>query len=724
VTSPRTFVCLTFLLLLVAAASLAGAGSAAASTPPQCAPQITSTSAAALATQDQQSTSIDPPAVASPSAPCWTDVTPYPFGSDGNQVDPTSTLCTQGAPSFVPNNYGPGWGGDFDEENTGDPPCYLQVDSLAFRAWNRGLAATSDPAGTPTDYSKASTAYGVWLYNGHDWYPDPSFPGSSICPGTTIMWAGKLDYWLVGSSASPQLTLCHFDGVNLDWEPLSLPAATLARLPFDPETGKVVGNVGITSGACYAYNNCWFFGTDGIEVHWDGQSLTDATPGLGASPWLDGDFTNAVAGTDGSGQPFGVALSENSYSATPCNPSAQTDPCTNILFPPGAQPAPVPKAPDGSPPPQLFSSLGGPWMDNIYTLPSSADPGTTDLTLAGANASGQVWVAGAPGLGSQASGNGEIAGAAPLEPLAEAGSPRASCQGYGAGAFPSTVSVGSGTNPNPVNDSLQNGYKWYGLATFPDGSALAGAGYDDTASDWNVDVGGTEFSGPQLREPLIVHATCSGQLTFTQFRRPDPYFGPDQAAAPMIPADAGGSVTATAATNASNAAWAATSGGNWGAPSGPNGGPLGPQDLAPLLYLWTDGQPPDAPPGDDNEPRPSLFTLSPPVYQVSSPTVVVQNTRKTVKRHQKPRTVNLPPAIYAVHSKLTHGPRHSFTLYLIFKVRRPVTVELQADRGHRVVASSGFKRFTGSSGRLGVRIVRKRWPTGLHLVSPKGSAGH
>src|SRR5262249_3703643 len=116
--------------------------------------------------------------------PCWVDVLPYPFGADGN---PVAKGC--------------------GVDNIGQ--C-LPVKSFAFRAWNRGLAATAPI----TSADKAT--YSVWLYNGTRWFPDPTFPGAKTCPGTTVLWAGKLDYWLIGRSEASSATsveLCRFDGV-------------------------------------------------------------------------------------------------------------------------------------------------------------------------------------------------------------------------------------------------------------------------------------------------------------------------------------------------------------------------------------------------------------------------------------------------------------------------------------------------------------------------------
>src|SRR5262249_19565413 len=89
----------------------------------------------------------------SPGHPCWVAASPYPFGADGNPVDPTSSVCVH-SPLL----------------------CYLNVTSMAFRAWNRGLAATTNPGAS-------STPFGVWLFNGNRWYPDPTFPGTRVCQG-------------------------------------------------------------------------------------------------------------------------------------------------------------------------------------------------------------------------------------------------------------------------------------------------------------------------------------------------------------------------------------------------------------------------------------------------------------------------------------------------------------------------------------------------------------
>ncbi len=609
-------------------------------------------------------------------------MTPYPFGSDGNPVTPGEQLCAaQGSQS------GPGWSGDFNsagDDVMGNPPCYLQVNSFAFRAWNRGLAATGLPINSEASGATGTIGFGVWLYNGTNWFPDPTFPGSSVCPGSVVLWAGKLDYWLIGPAepgGTGQTTLCRFDGVNLEWEPLSLPTATLAELPANA-LGQPVG--GVTSGACYAWNNCWFFGDDGIEVHWDGQELSNASSGVGDSPWLDGDATSAVAGTDPSGNAFGVAVTKSTMS-----------------FGDLAPPAAVPPGPSGMPA-QLFASQGGPWTPTRYTPPTTAepnDPFTTDLTAVSANSQGNVWAAEGPNH-VVTTLNPSPTAPAPLVRLTETGAP-AACSGY----VPSTFTLAF---PG-------NGYEWDSLSTFPDGSALAGAQYENSTITWSDSV------IPPLRdsEPRLVHAVCGQVPVPTEFRRPDPFSADqDPATAPLIPADLNGYVSALAA-NASNDAWAATTDGSWRAST--SGATLG-GDLAPHVYLWTDGQTPDAPAGNDDETRPSLFTLSPPTYVVGSPTIVVTPVVvSTTKTKGKTKKRKLKPAIYDIHDKLARSSNGTYILYLTFKVRRPVTIGLEGLRGHTVVAKTGLKHFSRHTGELALTLDRNHWPTKLSLVTPKKS---
>lgn len=800
------------------------------------------------------------PSVPAPGQPCWTDVVPYPFGFDGNPVDVSATQCgnPNGRPPLAP------------------PTTCLQVTSFAFRAWNRGLAATVAGSGiTCSDLSSASKtqpcvaggagAYGVWLFNGTSWFPDPTFPGSAACPGTKVLWAGKLDYWLIGGpTAASQQTLCRFDGVNLAWEPLRIPAATSARLPYN-SSGQPLG--GIATGACFAWNNCQFFGVDGIQDHWDGQVLSDVSSGSpGTSPWLQGDSTASVAQTDQAGNEFGLAVSA----------SGSTSPGGSA----GGQP--LPAQPEGAPPPQVFASPSGPFAPLSFVPPSQLEasalanatsgqaplgvaftgaatggtppysyswnfgdgsatstsqnpshtyanagtytatltvndsssrpetatssltitssstattvpgaptgltanlvngqvslswtapssdggsavmsyrvysgassgsetlvpgggcsglgavtsctdtfagnqvffyrvsainsvgegaqsnettnqPFTTDLVAVDSDPQGDVWVAGDPTLRD---GIGASAQPAPLLRLTKVGA-SAPCQGYDGSTFSASG------RPYPADGS----YRWSALSVFPsDGSVLAGAEYltNDNAEP-QFQVSGT------IDEPSIVHAACGQAPSATRFRVPDPFYA-DPTTAPLVPADQGGVATAVAA-NASNDGWAATTSGSLSQP-GPGGtGSLEGTPQPPHLYRFTDGQTPNAPAGDDSELRPSLFTLDAPVFVTAPPTVVVPPpTTTTTTTPANSSHLKLAPAIYSVHTKLLHGPHGTFRLIFQFRVRRPVTIGVQALRKKKVVASSGLRHFTGAHGQLSLTLDRNHWPTKVRFITPK-----
>jgi hypothetical protein len=345
------------------------------------------------------------PSTPAPGAPCWTDATPYPFGFDGNPVQPTS-----------PSPACQAWA---QEHSSGDPiGCYLSVDSMAFRAWNRGIAVTS-PA---PNSGLSTTPFGVWLYNGTRWFPDPTFPGQSVCQGRTALWAGKLDYWVVGqiSGASNWPALCRFDGVNFEWEPLAVPKAALAHVPLD-STGKPSAGA-IKTGACFAWNDCWFFGSFGVVLRWDGQSLTDATPDTADSPWLRSNFTAAIARTDAGGNPFAFAVG---------NPFATT-------------------SPDGTPSDRVWHSSG-----RAFT-PVDGSSFQSPLVAVDFNSQAEGWVAGDPAGQPPPSGTLPTSGASPLTCLSASGA---------------VLDTDSFTNSPSV------GYLWSSVSVLPNGDALAGGQY-------------------------------------------------------------------------------------------------------------------------------------------------------------------------------------------------------------------------------------------------------
>jgi len=624
------------LALVLAAVGLAAAGAPAVrADTPQCA----------------QTTDPTTPGTPTPGNPCWTDVEPYPFGYDGNPVDPNSPYCVNQLPGA----------------------CYLLVDSLAFRAWNDGLAAVS-----PTSESVSSTAaYGVWRYNGTRWYPDPTFPGQTACPGSTILWAGKLDAWLVGAGGLPGQSdaakqawpaLCRFDGVNDQWEPLPVPKVTIA------EAGRTGA---ITSGACFAYNNCWFFGTGGAVVHWDGQTLSNASVGLGASPWLTSDYTAATAGSDAQGSPFALALAA-------VDPSSQAQP-------------------DGASAPQLFASTGEQFSPLPFSPQASGESGGspgTDLDAVAFDAQGDGWIAGNPAApaGSPSStspftpfGNDQTqwGGPAPLLPISSTGTAE-SCPGTPPGSF-----MYSGTGAS-------TSYLWSSIAVMG-GDALAGG------------MVGLDRRGNPETEPVLAQVSCVGAPQVTRFRIPDPTGG-----SALIPADGGGYVTAVAASAVNNA-WAATKEGATGAGALQSG-----VNEPPHLYLLTDGQPPDAPAGDNDEVRPVVVTAEPTIFSFAPPVVIPSPPPPTTvvkRRKAKVEKITLEPAVYDIaRPTVMRASLGSYTLSITFKVRRKVTIGLEATRHGKVVSRSGLRTFSGHRGTLTVRLSPSAWPTGLKFILPKSTS--
>jgi hypothetical protein len=595
-----------------------------------------------------------------PGSPCWTDVTPYPFGFDGNPVDENSAAC-QAWERQTNRQYQGGY----------DPiVCYLSVDSMAFRSWNRGVAVVSPPLNSDL----STTAFGVWLYNGTRWFADPTFPGQSVCKGSTVLWAGKLDYWLVGQIGAGQgavekwPALCRFDGVNFSWEPLAVPASALADVPLDPTTGKPAAGA-IQAGACLSWDNCWFFGSYGVVLHWDGQSLSNATPGLGASPWLMSDFTAAAAGTDAAGNPFALALAGTSGGANANGATLGQA---------------TPSDPDGAPPHELYRSGGGPFQPVDYSPPTTglpSDPYQTDLAAVGFNSQGQGWLAGDPrGLrpGITPAGGPTQPEPSPLVPVSTSGAVQP-CAATAPDAF--TYSAGG-----------PSGYLWRTIGVLPNGDAVAGGSLHDPSE-----------------EPLLAQVSCDKPPRLLRFGSTDPSTGD------FMDVDPNGAITAVAA-NAINDAWASATA--FGKSS-----PLEPQP-PPHLYRLTDTQKPLAPPGNDVEPRPLVVQSEATIFVFAPKVVVTPRPPKQVKiKKRKGKTVHVPPPIYAVQPpKLVRGPGGTFSLVITFKVRSKVTIGLEAFRRGKLVSSSGLKTFRGRSGELVLRLDPHRWPTKLKFVTPKTSS--
>ncbi len=202
-------------------------------------------------------------------------------------------------------------------------------------------------------------------------------------------------------------------------------------------------------------------------------------------------------------------------------------------------------------------------------------------------------------------------------------------------------------------------------------------------------------------EPVIARASCDGNDAVTRFRIEDPTHPTDTA-----PADREGAVTAIAA-NAPNDAWAATS----------RGGLKSGLSEPPQFYRLTNGQPPEAPEGNDLEERPPE-EHSDPTIEVLEPPPPPPPPEPPVTVNQG-HTVTLPAAVYDIRAKLHTTRRHGQTylsLYLTFKLRRAVTIGAQALRKGRVVSVARPRHFTGRTGLLILKLDRKQWPTKVHFI--------
>ena len=84
------------------------------------------------------------------------------------------------------------------------------------------------------------------------------------------------------------------------------------------------------------------------------------------------------------------------------------------------------------------------------------------------------------------------------------------------------------------------------------------------------------------------------------------------------------------------------------------------------------------------------------------------------------KNVTLPAAVYDVKAKLHETKRHGhiyLSLYLTFRLRRPVTIGAQALRRGHVVAVPRPRHFAGRTGLLILSLNRKHWPTNVNFIS-------
>jgi hypothetical protein len=716
------------------------------------------------------------PSAPEPGHPCWVDIKPYPFGSfegpSGNEeagpVELESPRWREEHPQCV----------RFGRERTGlhsaapDDECYLTVTSMAFRSWNHGLAATY-PQALITHNAELkpradSNPYGVWIFDGNiesgeQWFPDPTFPGHKACPGHTIAWAGKLDYWLVGGPTDRGWSrLCRFDGETDQWQPFSVPAATLRRVaqPIIPPTAptsasalraapvhsaREVTNLppregGITSAACMSWSDCWFFGTYGVVVHWNGFELADASPST-AERWLDGEYLAAATNEDPVGNPFAVVVSGTAEFSRPTR--------ERELIP--ARPS-APGTP-GAAPPELFRSVSYEFtlarLGGSSALPFAPptdpqdgeetegtkrpldpgagawkDPYRTDLVAVGFNEAGQGWVAGNPaGLRANWQCTTEcgqpaerrIVGAeapAPLVPVSLSGQ-EAKCTG--ATFAPEKLSFSPLATPSGLGSFL-----WSSLAVVPAsgeaatpaaGEALAGGFTHPTSAEGEP----TEMNRPGGPEPVIAQASCDGAMIFTRFRTREAPEQENTEHFETVAADRGGTVIAISAS-AKNDAWAATSEGKLIGRLKPEISPPERETVleAPHLYQLTDGRAPEAPEGNEEEERPVELQENPPIFVFEpEPETPLPPTPPPITTVE---TQHEQPAVYGVKALLRHvGSK--FSLYLSFKLRRPITLGAQGLLRGRVVARARARHFTGHRGTLILQLDRKHWPTKIRFTT-------
>jgi hypothetical protein len=230
-------------------------------------------------------------------------------------------------------------------------------------------------------------------------------------------------------------------------------------------------------------------------------------------------------------------------------------------------------------------------------------------------------------------------------------------------------------------------------------------------------VGGEVGGNAQGLQPVLAQVSCSGTPQTTVFQIPTP--ADALSVAPTIAADAGGIITAVAAS-ASNDAWAASSPGQF---TDDIDGNLGTALQPPSFYQLTDGQTPDAPAGNDSESRPVVTGTEPTIFEFPPPVVVpapppavtvtkTSKAKKIVKRELAPVYDIKKPA----EGKLING---TVSLSLSFRVRRKVRIGLEGLRGRKVVASSGIRTFSGKRGTLVLELSTKAWPTRLEFVEPR-----
>jgi hypothetical protein len=548
---------------------------------------------------------------------------------------------------------------------------------MAFRAPNRGLAAMTAPA-TTAFYGTTGLAYPVWIYNGTRWYPDPTFPGQTVCPGNTVLWGGKLDYWLIGPppdpgalTNAPQNTICRFDGVAQQWVPMRLPAG--------------VGTM--RAGACFSWDNCWFVGDPGTGspwanvVHWDGlvlaSSSIDATPLSGSitnsgSPWLKSNLKAAVARTDAGGNLIGFAVgSAGSHTQ-----------------------------PDGNPAPELFGSAGDAFAPLTFQPPTF---GTDLVAVDYDTSSGAGWVA----------GSNSVDQSAPILRFSSDGS-AAACSGYDGATF------GPASTETPAGM-----YTWTSLSIIPQtGRALA--------------VGTFTPVGSSIGSGVIASVDCAQRPVLTRFPMASGsavgWVSDFRAVAANATNDgwaaAAGTVVSAAASDASRPhLYRLTDGTSPLAPlgddnevhqlpsqSGPSTFQLPPTPTQPAATAPAIVLPAVGPPPTPTTLLATIYGVDPPI-DGKVPAGCQDPPTKPAKRSGKSRATGRKAAM--VRRKPVRPTCRHF-LHLKFMVRKPLHVGIRGLHKGKVVAASGVKHFKGPGAELVMRVDIERWPDMIQWVLPKG----
>ncbi len=617
-------------------------------------------------------------------SPCWVQES-YPFVSEGLEGEGRSTR----APSKEPCNIA------LKNEET----CYQTVTSMAFKGWDNGRAVTSEGPGNPKM---------VWRYAAGHWSPDSAFLAQrSNCTGEKIISAGGGDYWLIDATpklpGQPWPSLCRFDRESGEWGEVPIPASTKERLEYvktETREGVVVHEerktrVGaITSGACFAWNDCWFFGSYGVVLHW--SEVEEAVPALreASTPALyglisGGEFLAAAASEGPAGEEFGLAVGGISEGGTTATGAEERIPLQGVQ--------------GGEPPAQLYSSIGGAFSPVAFNPPTVAQPESpydTKLVAVAVDPAGQGWVAGQPALEPKAA----AVVPAPLVPVTDAGA------ASGCERPPLFSAVAKGA-PAPAAGAASpaGSFSWTSLGEVPStGEAIAGGEMRRTQAETVAGDPSEDTHG----EPVIAQASCSGTTTLTRFRANELALGGTETQH-SAPADregelsGEGTVSAVAAI-APNDAWAATGFGTFA--SG--------EKAPPHLYRLTNGLTPEAEAGNDDEgarPKREPKEKAPTPEATPPPPPPPAPTTTTTKR-----TIRLPAAVYDVRSKLhtSDAAGHvTLSLYITFKLRRAVTIGAHALRKGKLVSVARPKHFAGHSGTLVLVLNRAHWPTKVTFVT-------